>query len=60
MAIAARLLTGLGNGFMGVAKTCVTEIVHNKEQEVAAFGILNGIWGVGLIVGPAIGKWMDE
>jgi MFS family permease len=55
MAVLSRLAIGLGNGFMGVAKVCVTEIVQCKEHELRGFGMLNGIWGLGLIVGPAVG-----
>ena len=31
---------------MGVAKTCISEIFV-KEHELKAFGILNGMWGLG-------------
>ena len=54
-AVAMRFCIGLGNGFMGVAKTTITEFVSCKAHEVRAFGYLNGVWGLGLIVGPAIG-----
>eukprot|EP01039_Chlorochromonas_danica_P004742 gene4742-5193_t len=57
-AVVMRFLVGLGNGFMGVAKTVVTEICHTKEHEVQAFGYLNGIWGLGMILGPAIGGFL--
>ena len=42
MAIAFRFCIGLGNGFMAVAKTVVSEITSCKEHELKAFGILNG------------------
>eukprot|EP01031_Cornospumella_fuschlensis_P034732 gene34732-42057_t len=54
MAVLFRFLIGLGNGFMGIAKTVVTEITHNKQQEIKAFGIINGVWGLG----PAIGGFL--
>lgn len=60
MAIAFRFFIGLGNGFMGVAKTCVSEIVQTKEHEMKAFGYLNSIWGLGLIVGPALGGLLSR
>eukprot|EP01038_Epipyxis_sp_PR26KG_P013214 gene13214-17713_t len=60
MACAIRLLIGLGNGFMGIAKTAITEIVSTKEHEVRAFGYLNGIWGLGMIVGPVIGGFFSR
>lgn len=31
---------------MGVAKTCISEICE-KEHELKAFGMLNGMWGLG-------------
>ena len=34
---------------MGVAKTCISEICC-KEHELRAFGILNGMWGLGEIL----------
>lgn len=33
---------------MGVAKTCISEIFV-KEHELKAFGILNGMWGLGTL-----------
>jgi MFS family permease len=59
MAVLLRLAIGLGNGFMGVAKTCISEIC-SKEHELKAFGMLNGIWGLGLIVGPAVGGLLSR
>lgn len=58
MAILIRFCIGLGNGYMAVAKTAVTEIVSNKEHEMRAFGYLNGCWGLGMIIGPSIGGFL--
>lgn len=55
MAVTIRFLIGLGNGFMGIAKTYISEIVKCRDHEIRAFGYLNGTWGLGMIVGPAIG-----
>jgi len=46
MAVLLRLAIGLLNGYMGVAKTCLSEICKTKEHEIKAFGWLNGIWCV--------------
>jgi hypothetical protein len=34
---------------MGVAKTCISEICE-KEHELKAFGMLNGMWGLGKLL----------
>jgi hypothetical protein len=60
MAVSIRFLIGMGNGFMGICKTVVTEMVSCKEHEVRAFGYINGVWGLGLIVGPAIGGMLSR
>jgi len=60
MAMVSRLCIGIGNGFMAVAKTVISEIVANKDQELKAFGILNGTWGIGMIVGPVVGGLLSR
>lgn len=55
MAIASRFLIGMGNGYMGLSQTCISELVFTKEHEMKAFGYVNGIYGLGYVVGPAIG-----
>jgi MFS family permease len=54
-ACTVRFFLGLGNGFMGIAKTYISECCKDKDHELRAFGYLNGTWGLGMIVGPAIG-----
>ena len=58
-AVCLRLAIGLGNGFMGIAKTCISEIFP-RCHELKAFGMLSGMWGLGLIVGPAIGGLLSR
>lgn len=41
MAVSMRLCIGLGNGFMGIAKTSVTEITSSKEHEVPLLPMLH-------------------
>lgn len=54
-AMAMRLSIGLGNSFSAISKTYITEMCSCKEHEVRAFGYLNGVWGLSMIVGPVIG-----
>jgi MFS family permease len=55
MAIAARFCLGIGNGLFGISKTYLSEIVTSKEHEMLAISYLNGIYTLGLIIGPSIG-----
>jgi MFS family permease len=54
-AIVIRFLTGFFNGFIGISKTYLCEIVNDKEQETRAFAYFSGVQGLGLIIGPMIG-----
>jgi MFS family permease len=54
-AIIIRFLTGFFNGFIGISKTYLCEIVSSKEQETRAFAYFSGVQGLGLIIGPMIG-----
>lgn len=38
----------------------IIEMVNCKEHEMRAFGYINGVWGLGLIVGPAIGGLLSR
>jgi MFS family permease len=58
IAMFMRFCIGLGNGYLAVAKTAITEVVTNKEHEMRAFGYLNAFWGLGMIVGPSIGGFL--
>ena len=55
MALCTRCLIGFGNGFIGIAMTCVSELNTTKEHETRGFGYFNGIYGLGYIIGPAVG-----
>ena len=45
---------------MGIAKVCVSEICKCKQHELRGFGWINGVWGLGMIVGPAIGGLLSR
>lgn len=54
-AILARALGGLLNGNVGVLQTTVAELVTKKEHQPRAYSIMPFVWGLGSIVGPAMG-----
>lgn len=54
MALVARSLRGLCNANTGVSKTYLTEITDSTNR-TRAFGILVTCFGVGMLVGPALG-----
>lgn len=54
-AVLFRFFLGVGNGYMGIAKASITEVCATKEHQLRAFGTLNGVFGLGLVVGPAVG-----
>jgi len=55
VALFARFLGGLLNGNMGVLTTTVNELVRVKEHEARAYAVMPTAWGLGSIIGPAIG-----
>ncbi|KAG5492159.1 hypothetical protein GH5_01066 [Leishmania sp. Ghana 2012 LV757] len=52
--IAARFIQGCANGNVLVAKTVIADIT-NKETEGIGFAAISIFWGVGSVVGPALG-----
>ncbi|KAK2768392.1 hypothetical protein FQN54_000247 [Arachnomyces sp. PD_36] len=55
MAVAARALTGLGNGNVGILRTAVAEMVPERELQPRAFSVMPLIWTLGSIFGPIFG-----
>jgi MFS family permease len=55
MAVAARALTGLGNGNVGIIRTVVAEMVPERELQPRAFSIMPLVWTLGSIFGPIFG-----
>lgn len=55
MAVAARALTGLGNGNVGIIRTAVAEMVPERELQPRAFSIMPLVWTIGSIFGPIFG-----
>lgn len=55
IALLGRALGGLLNGNIGVLQTTVAEIVTVKEHQPRAYSIMPFVWGLGSILGPALG-----
>lgn len=59
-AIGTRALMGLvSGGLVGTAKVCVGELFHEAHQP-QAMGVLGSTWGVGILIGPALGGWLSR
>jgi len=54
-AILARCIGGFLNGNVGVLQTTVAELVTKKEHQPRAYSIMPFVWGLGSIIGPAMG-----
>lgn len=54
MAILFRALAGLSNGSVGIAKTSIGEMT-NKHNRVKAFTFVGLMFGIGTIIGSAVG-----
>jgi MFS family permease len=54
-AIAARALSGAGNGNVGIIRTMVAEMVPEKVLQPRAFSVMPLVWSIGSVLGPAFG-----
>ncbi|KAI9742884.1 MAG: hypothetical protein M1818_003613 [Claussenomyces sp. TS43310] len=60
-AVAARALSGGGNGNVGIIRTMVAEMVqHDKALQPRAFSIMPLVWSIGSIFGPAFGGFFAK
>jgi MFS family permease len=59
MAIATRMVNGLANGNLGIAKSYLREITDETNQAKCA-GVLSLAWGAGVIVGPLLGGLLSQ
>ncbi|XP_062196912.1 protein ZINC INDUCED FACILITATOR-LIKE 1-like [Phragmites australis] len=57
MAIATRFLLGALNGLLGPIKAYAIEVCRH-EHEALALSLVSTAWGIGLIVGPALGGYL--
>lgn len=54
MAVGIRLIFGIMNPIVGIARTVITEVC-SKTHESTGMGTVSGAWFLGLTVGPAVG-----
>ncbi|GLJ36527.1 hypothetical protein SUGI_0733970 [Cryptomeria japonica] len=59
MAITTRFLLGSFNGLIGTIKAYATE-VSREEHHATGLSIVTTTWGIGLIIGPAIGGFLAQ
>jgi MFS family permease len=59
MAISMRFLLGNFNGLLGTVKAYASEICRDEHQALC-LSVVNTTWGVGLIIGPAIGGFLAQ
>ncbi|KAG0519792.1 hypothetical protein BDA96_08G017200 [Sorghum bicolor] len=57
MAIATRFLLGALNGLLGPIKAYAIEICR-PEHEALGLSLVSTAWGIGLIIGPALGGYL--
>nr|ACG25327.1 carbohydrate transporter/ sugar porter/ transporter [Zea mays] len=57
MAIATRFLFGALNGLLGPIKAYAIEVCR-PEHEALALSLVSTAWGIGLIIGPALGGYL--
>ncbi|KAL2337320.1 hypothetical protein Fmac_011766 [Flemingia macrophylla] len=59
MAICSRFLLGCLNGLLGPIKAYATEIFRGEEQALGLSTVV-AAWGVGLVIGPALGGFLAQ
>ncbi|MCO5579188.1 hypothetical protein L7F22_033041 [Adiantum nelumboides] len=59
MALLSRFLLGFFNGLLGTIRAYVSEIC-TEEQQAFGMSLVGTVWGLGLIIGPAIGGYLAQ
>lgn len=52
----SRIIDGITGGNNGVAMAYLSDITHGKNK-AKAFGLMGAVFGISMIIGPAIGWW---
>ncbi|MGF1521887.1 MAG: MFS transporter [Leptolyngbyaceae cyanobacterium] len=55
----ARLLDGITGGNISVARAYIAD-VSTDQNRARNFGLIGAAFGVGLVVGPAVGGWLSQ
>lgn len=59
MALISRFLLGFFNGMLGSVRAYASEIC-SREYQALGLSMVGTMWGVGLIIGPAIGGYLAQ
>ncbi|MCO5608605.1 hypothetical protein L7F22_062818 [Adiantum nelumboides] len=59
LALSTRFLLGLLNGMLGPVRAYASEVC-TKEYQAFGLAMVGTMWGVGLIIGPAIGGYLAQ
>lgn len=59
MAITTRFLLGSLNGLLGPIRAYASEVI-SEEYEALALSAVSTAWGIGLIIGPALGGYLAQ
>lgn len=54
----ARVVAGLASGNVWAIQSILSDISSDHKQRAANFGIFWAVFGIGFIIGPAIGGWL--
>ncbi|KAG0575900.1 hypothetical protein KC19_5G038800 [Ceratodon purpureus] len=59
MALISRFLLGSFNGMLGTVKAYAAEVCSERHQAISV-SIVGTVWGLGLIIGPAMGGYFSQ
>lgn len=60
MLIAARALMGMGAALIMPSTLSITANIFADKQRASAIGVLTGVGGMGIVIGPLLGGWLLE
>lgn len=59
MGLISRFLLGSFNGMLGTVKAYASEVCSERHQAISV-SIVGTVWGLGLIIGPAMGGYLSQ